>query len=359
MNVNERIEAFECLGEFLGQFKKDPPVKKNLSINSDYFDQFNQLIKTVEQYNAWFTENNVRHAITAWADVLDRSNIMEWVNLYPELLNHKNEKKAKTIGVVTAGNVPLVGLHDMLCVLITNNRFMAKLSSKDTELLETIGQILVKINPKFDNLIIFEKEKLKGFDCIIATGSNNTARYFEYYFGKYPNIIRKNRNGIAVLTGKENEEDIKKLADDIFMYFGLGCRNVSKIYVPENYKMKHFFEAIEHYQDIIHHNKYANNYNYSRAVYLLECIEHYDNGFVLLKKEKELSSPVGVIYFDNYKSLSEVKEVINHNRLNIQCVVAGKMHDIENAIAFGDTQKPRLWDYADDVDTIRFLIDNC
>lgn len=356
MQLHERIEAFTVLGNFFGQFSQNPPTKGNLKINNDYFNTFNNLIQQAKHLNAWFTEDNIRHALGVWSKNLTRQNLQEWTDKYPALSSPN--KEIKTVGVVTAGNVPLVGLHDMLCILISGHRFMAKLSSKDAELLKTTGQILKKINPEFNNLIIFEKEKLHGFDSIIATGSNNTARYFEYYFGKYPNIIRKNRNGIAVLTGEESDKELHELADDIFLYFGMGCRNVSKIYVPENYALKNFFEGIEHYNEIINNNKYANNYKYNQSIYLLEQIKHLDNGFLLLKQDKAIASPVAVLYYDYYEDITGINKMINNNKSLVQCIVAKNSAGIKHSIPFGKTQEPKLWNYADNIDTIDFLINN-
>ena len=356
MQLHERIEAFAELGNFFSLFSQYPSDKCNPAINNNYYDTFNNLIIQAKHHNPWFTEDNIRHALSVWTKNLTVKNLKKWAGRYPELSAQK--KEIKTVGVVTAGNVPLVGFHDMLCVLLSGNRFMAKLSSKDAELLKTTGEILKSICPDFNNLIIFEKEKLQNFDYIIATGSNNTARYFEYYFGKYPHIIRKNRNGIAILTGKENDKELKKLGDDIFLYFGLGCRNISKMYVPENYDFNMFFGAIEHYKDMINNNKYANNYNYNQAIFLLEQIKHLDNGFLLLKQDKAISSPASVLHYEHYKNMTEIKNTINDNSSLIQCIVAKDNSSITNSIPFGKTQEPELWDYADNIDTIDFLINN-
>ncbi|MDA3780729.1 MAG: aldehyde dehydrogenase, partial [Bacteroidales bacterium] len=259
------------------------------------------------------------------------------------------------VGVVTAGNIPLVGFHDMLCVLLSGNKFIAKLSSKDNKLMQVIRYYLISLNSEFEELIRFEEQKLSGFDAIIATGSNNSSRYFEYYFGKYPNIIRKNRSSIAVLTGNETIKQIKALADDIFLYFGLGCRNVSKLLLPEDYNFENLFNNIEHYAHIYNHNKYANNYDYNKSIYLMNKTKHLDNGFVLLKEDEGMSSPIAVIYFQYYKKIEDVYNYITLNKENIQCVVSDN-NEIEKAIKFGDAQYPELWDYADNVDTMEFLI---
>ena len=227
---------------------------------------------------------------------------------------------------------------------------------KDNRLLIFIADYLIELNSDFKDLIHFTEEKLENFDAIIATGSNNTARYFEYYFGKYPNIIRKNRNSLAVLTGHESESDIKKLGFDIFSYFGLGCRNVSKLLIPKDYCFDLFFENIEHFQNVYQHNKYANNYDYNKSVYLMNQIQHFDNGFLILREDQNLSSPIGVVFFQYYNNIDDVKEFLRLNEDQIQCAIS-KPELIENSIFFGQAQEPELWDYADNVDTMKFLLD--
>ena len=199
------------------------------------------------------------------------------------------------------------------------------------------------------------EKKLSNFDAIIATGSNNTSRYFEFYFKNYPHIIRKNRNSIAILNGNETQEELHNLADDIFLYFGLGCRNISKIYVPNAYNFDIFFKAINHYKNIINHKKYANNYKYHKSILLIHKTLHLDNGFLLLKEDFSISSPISIIYYEKYHNINDLTKIANQNLENIQCIVTN-CNEFENKIKFGQAQKPELWDYADNVDTLNFLM---
>ena len=281
MDLASRIKSFEKLGRIISENK--------------------QLFSTTNP-NTWFTPENIDFALTETSYALEKENLEKWTEAYPELKNQVNPKK---IGVIMAGNIPLVGFHDFLSVLISGHKFVGKLSSKDDKLLPVIAKMLIDIDPEFKEYIRFEEERLSDFDAVIATGSNNSARYFEYYFGKYPNIIRKNRNSIAVLTGNESIEDLESLMDDIFMYYGLGCRNVSKLFLPENYDLKNIFEAGEKYKNIANHNKYSNNYGYNRSIYLMNTTVFWDNGFMLLKEDVSYASPVSVVYFENYTDINK------------------------------------------------------
>jgi hypothetical protein len=349
MNLNQRIEAFVRLGTFLHQFGEGK-LQINDPLNAIYLNSFNNLIKDIHVQNAWFTEKNVRLALKSIATNLSKDKIETWLKPY-----QIPETPAKRVGVVMAGNIPLVGFHDMLCVLISGHIFVGKASSKDDELIKFISDILLTIQPDFNNFILFEESKLSGIDAVIATGSNNSSKYFEYYFGKYPHVIRKNRNSIAILDGTETTEELKRLGDDIFSYFGLGCRSVSKIFVPKNYDFKSFFEAIEENNYIYAHNKYVNNYDYNKSVYLMNSTPHLDNGFVVLKGDTGFSSPIGTIYYENYVNEKELVDYIEVNKEKLQCVVC-KKGLTENSVYFGDSQFPELWNYADNVDTIKFLI---
>ena len=253
-----------------------------------------------------------------------------------------------------AGNIPLVGFHDFLCVLLSGNKVLAKLSSNDNLILPFLSKILLEQNPELKAYINFTEEKLENFDAVIATGSNNTSRYFEYYFGKYPNIIRKNRNSVAVLTGNETHEELALLGQDIFRYFGLGCRNVSKLFVPEGYNFDAFYTSIFEFQDIINQNKYANNYDYNKAVYLMSNMNILDNGFLILKEDESFASPIACLFFEHYKDQSSLKEKLQLQEENIQCIVSNGW--FEDEIPFGKTQIPALMDYADSVDTLQFLL---
>ncbi len=342
MNLEERQKTFIELGSRL---------KAILSCESGDNKVILDKFLDASNYNEWFTQEHIIFALSSIADNLSEQKLENWLKKYPKV----NETTKKRVGIIAAGNIPLVGFHDLLCVLIAGHEAYIKLSSKDDKLMTELINLLVDINPKFKDLVYFESERLKNFDAIIATGSDNTAKYFEYYFGKYHNIIRKNRNSIAVLTGNESESQLEGLAEDIMMYFGLGCRNVSKLFIPENYDIQKIFKAIYKYKHFIDHNKYANNYTYNKSIYMMNKVPFWENGFVVLKEDIGMSSPISVLYFEYYSSLQDVKTRIDIDEDKIQCVVANP-DIIENSVSFGKAQKPDLWDYADNVDTLDFLL---
>lgn len=350
MQLTKRIQAFVKLGKFMSQFSSENYIKKNNTLlNEDFYDGMIDVIQLSKSYNGWFSESNVHFAFKSWEDALNEDNLLKWI------VNYDMEKTPnKSIAMVLAGNIPLVGFHDFLSVLISGNSVIAKLSSNDKLLLPYLAKYLIAIEPEFKNKITFTEERLQAFDAVIATGSNNTARYFEYYFGKYPNIIRKNRNSVAVLTGNETSEQLVSLSNDIFRYFGLGCRNVSKLYLPKGYNFDNFFNAMFSWKEVINDNKYINNYDYNKAVYLMSNINLLDNEFLLLKEDKSFSSPISVVFYEYYDDLESVKENLILEKENIQCIVSNS--GIENEISFGETQNPQLWDYADNIDTLDFLI---
>ncbi|MFI5164945.1 MAG: acyl-CoA reductase, partial [Bacteroidia bacterium] len=361
MNLEKRIIAFVKLGEIL---RKRPE------------GILSQAIEKASAHNGWFTEENILLAIGSLGEMLKEEKIRKWLNKYPQVTNHKSQ--VKKIGVIMAGNIPLVGFHDFLCVLMSGNVFVGKLSSEDEFFLPVVSEILCEIESEFVSKISFTKQvqsskfKVQSFsqqgtrnkeqgtavDAFIATGSNNSARYFEYYFGKYPHIIRKNRNAIAILTGEETESDLKNLGKDIFQYFGMGCRNVSKIYIPQDYDLDKFFSAIVDFGDVINHNKYYNNHIYYRTIYLLNKEKFLDNNFLMLKESEQIASPVATLYYERYKSKEELFQKLEKQKENIQCIVSNlKTKDSGlKTIPFGQTQSPELWDYADGVDTMEFLL---
>ncbi len=355
MTINQRKKTLISLGKLLALFKKDKIDNRDLPKKyNPYIEAIQHIIKHSHEQNAWFTKENILFALQSWADALTPKKIDKWLDNYTF-----NEKTPKTVGVIMAGNIPLVGFHDFISVLMSGNKIKAKLSSNDKQLLPILAKFMVDDNPKLKDFIEFTDEKLDNIDAIIATGSNNSARYFEYYFGKYPHIIRKNRNSIAVLTGNETEEELTKLADDIMRYFGLGCRNVSKIFVPKNYDFNQLFKALLKYKDLIKYQKYANNYDYNKAIYLMSVDQQVrnsllDNGLVLLKEDIHYSSPIGTVFYEYYDDIEQVMKIIEKDKDKIQAVVSKA--DIPKAIPFGTTQQPELWDYADGVDTMRFLL---
>lgn len=339
MNLNERIKSFSLLGEILRNIISGE--------ENEYSRKLNKLIDNQQNHNPWFTRRNVRFAIKAIADELTFENLTKWTDAYPGL---KAEMKPLKVGVIMAGNIPLVGFHDFLSVLITGNDIIVKTSSKDPDLIVMIGEILCALNQDFKSKITFTKNILSNFDAVIASGSNNSSRYFEYYFGKYPNIIRKNRNSIAIIEGDETDQELKNLGTDIFAYFGLGCRNISKIFIPNEYDFHIMIRNWNNYSDIINHNKYANNFICNKAVCLVNKEKFLDTGFLLMKEESKLASPVAVLHFEYYEHLSEVEKQVKEMKDKIQCI-EGRRN-----VEFGKAQLPRLWDYADGKDTIEFLL---
>jgi len=356
MTIQERKKSLKSLGKFLSQFKTSGIVKKNdIPHNDIFYDAMCRLIDRAHETNPWFTKKNVLYALETWGNTLLPEKIDKWFSNY----DLKDTPEVKNIGVIMAGNIPLVGFHDFLSVLASGHNIKIKLSSNDKYLLPLLAKYLMYINPEYKEKIEFVNEHLKEIDAVIATGSDNTARYFEYYFGKYPHIIRKNRNSVAVLTGNETEKDLEGLADDIMLYFGLGCRNVSKIFVPENYDFNPLFKALLKYKDLINYQKYANNYDYNKAVYLMSTDVDIrnsliDNGLILLKKDFHYASPIGTVFYEYYNNIDEVKQILEKDKEKIQAVVSNSP-EFPDRIAFGHTQQPQLWDYADGVDTLDFL----
>lgn len=314
-----------------------------------FYQEFIDLIELSQSHNGWYTQEQVYYAIESWALALTEKNIDIWLSNYTYL----EKSTPKTIGLILAGNVPLVGFHDFLSVLISGHKVLVKTSSNDQHLLPFLAKYIITIAPQLNNFITFIEGKLTNFDAVIATGSNNTSRYFEYYFKNKPVIIRKNRNSIAILEGKETKKQLADLGEDIFRYFGLGCRNVSKLFVPKGYDFKTFFEAIFEYQEVIHYEKYANNYDYNKAVFLMSNFKLIDNGFLTLKEDASYSSPISSLFYEYYENIDMIKKRIELDKEQIQCIVSNNL--IENSIPFGTTQRPNLWDYADNIDTIKFL----
>jgi len=351
--TDKKIEAFALLGKILKKIALGEEIHHVGGIDiKDMADKLSILVVGSKIYNGWFTEGNVRYMINAIGDSLERSNLEKW--LYPYMKGFEDHKP-KTIAVVMAGNIPAVGFHDFLCVLISGNRILGKLSSDDDRLIPSIANILCKIEPSFKDMISFTEQPLAGFDAVMATGSNNTSRYFDYYFGKYPNLIRKNRNGVAVLTGEETGKDLEGLAKDIFTYYGMGCRNVSKLIVPAGYDFTKLLEVLAEQIEVIENHKYFNNYEYNKSLYLVNSTPHFDPGNLLLTEDRRIASPVSIVYYHFYKNLSELTDFLSLNEENIQCVVSNSEF-VKNCLNFGGTQQPELWDYADGVDTLSFLL---
>jgi len=356
MTIQQRKKSLIFLGKFLSQFKPEGIFpKENIPFNDLFLEVISALIGRAYETNPWFTRANVLYALSSWADALQTEKIEQWLDNY----TLSDNPSGKNVGVIMAGNIPLVGMHDFISVLASGHRIKAKLSSNDKLLLPLLAKYLMYIEPAYKDKIVFVDEQLKDINAVIATGSDNTARYFDYYFGKYPHIIRKNKNSVAVLTGNETNEEREGLADDIMLYFGLGCRNVSKIFVPDNYDFNLIFKALLKYKDLINYQKYAHNYDYNKAVYLMSVDSDIrnsllDNGLVLLKKDIHYASPIGTVFYETYNHIEEVDKILKKDADKIQTVVSNAP-EIHNKIPFGTTQHPELWDYADGVDTMKFL----
>ncbi|WP_026755921.1 acyl-CoA reductase [Sediminibacter sp. Hel_I_10] len=353
MDLQQRINALTHLGKFLSQFSTEGITRNDAILHNDvFFEGFQHQMKLASETNGWFTKENICFALEGWSQQLKENQIKQWVSKYTFHI-----ETPKTIAIVMAGNIPLVGFHDFISVLISDHSVLVKQSSNDKHLLPYLAKYLEYVEPGFRNRIRFTEGKLENFDAVIATGSNNTARYFEYYFKDKPSIIRKNRNSIAILTGKENEDQLKALSEDIFRYYGLGCRNVSKLYVPKDYDFELFFKAMYNWHPIIHQNKYANNYDYNKAVYLMSEFQMLENGFLMIKEDESFASPIATLFYEYYDSKAALQTEIENKKDQIQCVVASGFKASE--IEFGQTQLPNLWDYADDVDTISFALTIC
>jgi hypothetical protein len=350
MTLDTKKSAFVKLGQFLNQFKEGSCSKDDTVFGNDlFFEKFIDLIQLSQSHNGWYTPEQVYFAIASWAEALTEDNLYQWLSKYD-----LSAVESKNVALILAGNIPLVGFHDFLSVILSGHNALIKTSSNDQKLLPFLADYLIAVDADFENKITFVEGKLENFDAVIATGSNNTARYFEYYFKDKPSIIRKNRNSLAVLNGEETKEQLTALGEDIFRYFGLGCRNVSKLFVPKGYSFVPFFEAIFKYQDVIHYEKYANNYDYNKAVFLMSNFKLLDNGFLVIKEDSSYSSPISSIFYEFYENLETLQTRLTNESEQIQCIVSNNL--VKKSIKFGITQKPTLWDYADDIDTISFLL---
>jgi len=335
MKLSERISVLAKLGEKLSQ----PDAERMALIKASY------------RHNLWFTEDNYEAAIQAIAErMLKRSLLEEWVKPYPI----SDTMTPEVVGMVLAGNIPLVGFHDVLSTFICGHIAQIKLSDKDKLVLPYLIDQMVAIDERVRAYFIFV-ERLSRFDRVIATGSNNTARYFELYFGKYPNIIRKNRNAVAVLSGHESEGALHALGKDVFTYFGLGCRNVSKLYVPKGYEFQPLLEQLHEYRKIIELNKYKNNFDYNFTLLILNKTKYFSNGCILIYESELIQSRIASLHFEYYEDQQDLQNKLEPHREAIQCVVSDQPVENWKHIALGDAQTPALDDYADGVDTLAFL----
>jgi hypothetical protein len=333
MDLKDRIRAFSELGKHISKLSPD---------------QVDNLVDRAGQQNPWFTRESIVLALGGIQKFLSHENLSEWTSAY-----QLNKNKSLTVGVAMAGNIPLVGFHDFLSVLISGHQLKAKLSSQDSVLLLFLTDLLYQIEPDFKNQIEYA-EQLKQIDAVITTGSDNTARYFEYYFRKIPHIIRKNRSSCGVILGEESEFELSDLGKDVFTYFGLGCRNVSKVFVPEEYSFIPLLDSWEHYSEIINHHKYSNNYDYQKSILLVNGTPFLDNNFVLVTENSSLVSPISVLFYETYKDQRDLSSKIELQNGKIQCIVSAKGW-FDKSLPFGEAQYPEVWNYADNIDTLKFL----
>jgi hypothetical protein len=300
-------------------------------------------VKRQFHLNGWYTESAVLHVFRGWGEQLTIENLSEFS------ANYSFASQPKKVGVIMAGNIPLVGFHDFLCVLLSGNSIVIKLSSDDKTLMPALIAILKNFLQEMEERISVSEAKLGEVDAIIATGSGNSMRYFESYFGHLPHLFRKNRTSVAVLTGNETKEELEALGDDIFIHYGLGCRNVSHLILHNDFDINRFFEAIIKQADVVNLHKYANNYDYNKAIYLMNLEQILDNGFVLLKESEDLFSPLAMLFYHRYEAFSEVESYLEKHKEDIQVVVG------HGYLPFGNAQCPTLSDFADGVDTMSWL----
>lgn len=337
MNLQKHIQNLAILGENLADIVASP----------QNYPEF----ELAQRQNGWFTSEAILFCLNEWHNALTAKNLSEWMLTYSQNRN----TKPYTVGLVLAGNIPLVGLHDIICVLITGNKVLAKLSHKDNALYQLIYRLLIQIDEEYAHLLIFTEKPFTNIDAIIATGSNNSSRYFDYYYGKYPNIIRRNRNSVAIIEPNITIEDINKLSNDIFLYFGMGCRNVSYLLIPNDFNIDLFYQGIAKFKNISDHHKYNNNYSYQQTILAMNKIPFFDNGFCLLTENDSLASPISTLHIKYYKNEDQIEQFINANKHNIQCIVSTTKHKFKTYF-YGEAQKPALNDYADGIDTIEFLL---
>ncbi|MDX2305651.1 MAG: acyl-CoA reductase [Microscillaceae bacterium] len=338
MNLTQKIKAASELHQVLSDMHQP---------------EWQATLRTAELENKWFSQEYIRAALEGIRLFLEEEQIRQWLSQYTNYsIPVKNPQK---VGVIMAGNIPLVGFQDFWHVLMSGHILLAKMSSQDTVLLKKIAQILCDIEPEFQKQIHFV-DLLKEADAYIATGSNNSARYFEYYFAKKPHIIRKNRASLGILKGDESESELKTLSRDVFMYFGMGCRNISKLYLPEGYNLEILQRAFQQWDCLVNHNKYGNNYDYNKSILLMNQEPFFDTGFLILQENARLVSPVAMMYYEFYKNQEDLYNKIQLHQDQTQLLTSAQGW-FPGSIPFGQSQKPKLWDYADGIDTFKFLLE--
>lgn len=348
-SLEHKVAALVQLGVVMGHLGRgDAWPGHHCGLSEVEYDELDRAVRDAWLYNGWATEENVRHALGAWSNALATENVQSWVRRYPALGARINV--VRTVGLVLAGNVPLVGLHDVLAVWLTGHRGQVKCSSQEPALIPALVGALDRFLPGTADALVIVNGKLGPVDAVIATGSNNTARYFEHYFGHLPRIVRRSRVSVAVLDGSESETELEALGEDVFRYFGLGCRNVSKVYVPEDFDLDRLFRALYPWEEVVNHKKYGNNYDYTRALWLLDGVDFLENGFLLVRETEALASAVATLHVERYTERESVMKELEAKDQEVQCIVG------HGAVPFGQAQHPALWDYADGVDTLAFLL---
>ena len=348
-SIETEIKSLITLGSLIKSYLQNETI-----ISDELKEKLDIAIANSYKGNAYFTKDSVRLMLSNICEWLTEDNLNHWIK--PYISTECKKSSPKKIGVVMAGNIPLVGFHDFLCVMMSGNIFYGKLSHQDSYLLPAIAEILFEIDSHYKERIFITKDIISGYEAIIATGSNNSARYFEYYFKDVPSIIRKNRNSVAVLTGNETPELLEALMDDLFLYYGLGCRNVSKLFVPESYDFSKFLSCGQRFTCYLDHHKYRNNYDYYKTIFLMNGISIFDGGFYSLKEDHSLHTPVSVIHYEFYNTIDNLKKSLEEDEENIQCIIA-EDGLIYNTILYGNSQRPLVNEYADNMDTMKFLFE--
>ena len=344
MKQSQIIKGFNQLGSLMEALGNNQEWEDySLGVTKEEYQTLDQIINKQIAYNGWFTKENVKQSLMALGERLNEKELDNWSSAY------SFSEKPKNVAVIMAGNIPLVGFHDFLTILISGNNVVAKLSSDDKTLLPALAEHLISFVPELKERIKFSLGRIGEVDAVIATGSDNSLKFFEEYFGKYPHIFRRNRTSIAVLSGDEEQFEIEQLGLDIFSYFGLGCRNVSHMLIPEGFELNRFFEGVLKYSDVINNNKYGNNYDYNKTVYLMNQHKLLDNNFVLLRESEELFSPLAMVHYHYYKNQQDIDDYIDKHQNSIQAIVGNSQ------LSYGEAQCPMLDDYADGVDVMKWL----
>ncbi|MEI6682408.1 MAG: acyl-CoA reductase [Bacteroidota bacterium] len=345
MNLSDRVKSFEWLGECLRRYHENS--------QDPHLALLSRAAAQAYAENGWFTPEHTRIALNSLGEALQPENLAKWIGPYEQRI--KRQTSRKRVGVVMAGNIPAVGFHDFLSVLLAGHQFTGRLSTSDARLIPAMASMLAAEYPEWQDTIAFTDGKLENFDAVIATGSDNTSRYFNFYFGRYPSIIRGNRNSIAILDGGEDEAVLQLLADDIMLFFGMGCRSVSKIFIPEGYDFSMLIKALQKYAGFVNHHKYCNNYDYNKSIFLVSQTPFIDAGCLLLKEDRALASRIAVLNYEYCHSVGDAEKTVASGRDSIQCVVSAASLAIPS-VKPGEAQRPALWDYADEVDTLDFLL---